>query len=91
MEEQVQESLVKIGLLSDLADKERRNVEKSCSWKHYRSQEQIIDRHSESSDVFFMVTGKVRVVNYSLSGREITFDDVGDGRYFGELPYLCGH
>ncbi len=90
MGEQVQESLVKIGLLSDLADKERRNVEKSCSWKHYRSQEQIIDRHSESSDVFFMVTGKVRVVNYSLSGREITFDDVGDGRYFGELAAIDG-
>ncbi len=33
---------------------------------------------------------KVRVVNYSLSGREITFDDVGDGKYFGEMAAIDG-
>lgn len=37
-----------------------------------------------------MVKGKVRVVNYSLSGREITFDDVGDGKYFGEMAAIDG-
>lgn len=85
-----QYTLESIELLKSLNADERQGVEKNCSWKWYGSQEQIIDRHSDSSDVFFMVKGKVRVVNYSLSGREITFDDVGDGKYFGEMAAIDG-
>ena len=32
----------------------------------------------------------MRVVNYSLSGREISFDDIDEGGYFGELAALDG-
>ncbi|MCG8545892.1 MAG: Crp/Fnr family transcriptional regulator, partial [Alphaproteobacteria bacterium] len=32
--------------------------------------------------------GRVRVVNYSLSGREVTFDDLEAGESFGELAAL---
>ena len=85
-----QDSLESIQLLNTLTAAERGQIEKVCAWRRYSPQEQIIDRHSESSDVFFMVKGKVRVVNYSLSGREITFDDVGDGKYFGEMAAIDG-
>ena len=40
--------------------------------------------------MFFIVQGTVRVVNYSLSGREITLDDLTQGYYFGELAALDG-
>ena len=30
----------------------------------------------------------MRIVNYSLSGREIAFDDLGPGDYFGELAAI---
>ncbi|MDP6882780.1 MAG: Crp/Fnr family transcriptional regulator [Rhodospirillales bacterium] len=63
-------------------------LEKSCRWKRYAAHEQIIDRQSELRDVYFVVEGRVRVVNYSLSGREITLDDVSEGGYFGELAAL---
>ncbi|MBY0429786.1 MAG: Crp/Fnr family transcriptional regulator, partial [Rhodospirillales bacterium] len=53
-------------------------------------QEQIIDSQSESRDVFFVVKGLVRVVNYSVSGREVTLDDIGVGGYFGELAAIDG-
>ena len=39
---------------------------------------------------FFIVQGTVRVVNYSLSGREITLVDLTQGYYFGELAALDG-
>ncbi|TAN48683.1 MAG: Crp/Fnr family transcriptional regulator [Rhodospirillales bacterium] len=61
-----------------------------CSWKRYRAEEQIIDRDSDTRDVFFIVSGKVRIVNYSLSGREVTLGDVGAGGHFGELAALDG-
>ncbi len=43
-----------------------------------------------AEDLYFIVDGRARVVNYSLSGREVTFDDRGGGAYFGELAALDG-
>ena len=77
-----------IDLLSDLKRKDLDTLEKSCRWKRYAAHEQIIDRQSELRDVFFVVEGRVRVVIYSMSGREITLDDVAEGGYFGELAAL---
>jgi len=45
---------------------------------------------SDTRNVTFVVRGKVRIVNFSLSGREITLDDLDEGSYFGELAALDG-
>ncbi|MDP6787739.1 MAG: Crp/Fnr family transcriptional regulator [Rhodospirillales bacterium] len=79
-----------IELLSDIGEKDLEALEKSCRWKQYAAHEQIIDRQSDTRDVIFVVRGKVRIVNFSLSGREITFDDLGEGSFFGELAALDG-
>lgn len=84
------DSLSDIRLLSELSDDEVGVVEKSCRWKTYGASEQIIDQHSDSRDIFFVADGRVRVVNYSLSGREITFDDLEPGSHFGELAAIDG-
>ncbi|HYE48143.1 MAG TPA: Crp/Fnr family transcriptional regulator [Azospirillaceae bacterium] len=83
-------SLDRIELLAPLPPEERAALARQCSWRHFRPHEQIIDRASDSRDVCFIVEGRVRVVNYSLSGREITFDDVGAGGYLGELAAIDG-
>lgn len=83
-------SLTGIDILDELSEDERRVLEQSCRWKRYAAQEQILDRSSESQDVCFVVRGRVRVVNYSLSGREITLDDIEEGSYFGELAAIDG-
>ena len=79
-----------ISLVSDLTRDELNSVEKQCRYKRFSAQEQIIDRNSVTTDVFFVVRGRVRVVNYSVSGREITFDDLEEGSYFGEMAALDG-
>ena len=84
------DSLKNIRLLAELDDSEQAVVEKNCRWKAYDAGEQIIDQHSDSRDIFFVVEGRVRVVNYSLSGREITFDDLDAGSHFGELAAIDG-
>lgn len=84
------QSLASIDLLAVLAARERQAIEQNCSWKRYDTHEQIIDRQSETSDVCFVVEGNVRIVNYSLSGREITLDDLDAGAFFGELSALDG-
>lgn len=79
-----------IDLLAPLSAEQRAILARQCSWRHFHPQEQIIDRGSDSRDVCFIVEGRVRVVNYSLSGREVTFDDVGAGGYLGELSAIDG-
>jgi CRP/FNR family transcriptional regulator, cyclic AMP receptor protein len=83
-----QSLLVTIELLADLPDEQFAKLDKACSWNRYSAHEQIIDRDSETRDVFFIVEGRVRVSNYSLSGREITLDDLSEGAHFGELSAI---
>ena len=79
-----------ITLLKDLSASERQRIEQICHWRRYSADEQIIDRQADSSDLCFVVEGRVRVVNYSASGREITLDEVSSGEYFGELAAIDG-
>lgn len=79
-----------IGLLDSLTVEERDALGRTCRWRRYASGEQIIDRSSDSRDVFFVIGGAVRVVIYSLSGREIALDDITAGGVFGELAALDG-
>lgn len=84
------DTLTDIRLLTELSGDEVDVIEKNCRWKTYGASEQIIDQHSDSRDIFFVAEGRVRVVNYSLSGREITFDDLEPGSHFGELAAIDG-
>lgn len=84
------DTLADIRLLTELSADEVEIIEKNCRWKTYGASEQIIDQHSDSRDIFFVAEGRVRVVNYSLSGREITFDDLEPGSHFGELAAIDG-
>jgi CRP-like cAMP-binding protein len=83
-------SLASIDLLSGLSPAERREVEKACSWKRFITRQQVIDRNSQSRGVYMIVEGRVRVVNYALSGREVTFDELPEGSFFGELAAIDG-
>ena len=83
-------SLIGIELLSDLPAKALEALSKRCSWRTYHVNEQVINRQSDSCDLYFIVDGRARVVNYSLSGREVTFDDREGGTYFGELAAIDG-
>ena len=78
-------TLAAINLLAGLAPEVRAELEAACSWRTFRANEQIIDRQSDTQDVFFVVSGSVRVVIYSMSGREITLDDVQESVQSGPL------
>ncbi|MHA1565119.1 MAG: Crp/Fnr family transcriptional regulator [Alphaproteobacteria bacterium] len=83
-------NLANIGLFEGLDGSSLGRIAQRCRWHNYGAQELIIDRESESRNVFFVASGKVRVVNYSLSGREIAFDEIDAGGFFGELSALDG-
>ena len=77
-------------LLAPLKKGDRDLLVKKCRFRRFAAGEHIIDGQSESRDVFFVIEGTVRVVNYSMSGREVALDDIQAGGFFGELAALDG-
>lgn len=84
------QSLDGIDLLSTLSPDARAIIARRCHWRRFAGHEQIIDRDSDSRDVLFVTSGRVRIVNYSAGGREVSLDDVGAGGFFGELAAIDG-
>lgn len=82
------ETLKGVRIFSDLKPGELEAVEKQCAWKEYNAREQVIDAHSDTHNVFFVVRGRVRVVDYSVLGQEVSFDDIFEGSHFGEMAAL---
>ncbi|MBT3400627.1 MAG: cyclic nucleotide-binding domain-containing protein, partial [Rhodospirillaceae bacterium] len=77
-------TLADIPFLTPLDESARSALEQRARWVRYTANDTIIDRETESRDVYFVVEGRVRVVNFSISGREITFDEMTPGGVFGE-------
>ena len=84
------ESLAGIRLFDGLSESALEDLSKRSRWHKYQPNEQVIDRYSDSRDLYLIVEGRVRVVNYSVTGREVTFDEREEGEYFGELAALDG-
>jgi CRP-like cAMP-binding protein len=65
-------------------------LEGQCAWRTVREGEPIVTRDSDSRDVFFVVKGRCRIVNYSPAGREVAYAIAGPGEYFGEMAAIDG-
>ena len=84
------ERLAEIDLFRDLPPETLMAIARACTPRRFRAQEQVFDRDSANADVFGVIEGRVRIVNYSLSGREITFDELLPGACFGEIAAIDG-
>jgi CRP-like cAMP-binding protein len=65
-------------------------VARSCRFERYEAKRQIIAYQDDSADVFFIVSGKVRVVIHSYTGKEVSYRDLESGEMFGELAAIDG-
>lgn len=83
-------SLDHIELLSTLGAADRATLARQCKWRRFEEGEQIVDRLGDSQDLCFIVEGSARIVNFAVTGREISFDDIGAGGFFGELAAIDG-
>jgi CRP-like cAMP-binding protein len=87
---QPQHSLEGITIFTGLSPEALRRIEQSCSWRSCEPNDLIVDYLDRSDDVFFIITGDVRVIIYSLAGKMVSFRDLGPGETFGELPAIDG-
>jgi CRP/FNR family transcriptional regulator, cyclic AMP receptor protein len=65
------QSLSGIELLDSMAENDLKKLEQRCTWRLVSKQEVIVDRRSESSDIYFVVSGKVRVSIFHSPGARL--------------------
>jgi len=63
-------------------------VSKLIKWKQYKKGTEVIPYQGESNDVYFIASGLVRVTIYSFTGKEISYQELGAGKMFGELSAI---
>lgn len=61
-----------------------------CVRKRYAEGELVLDFEDESLDVYFIVSGDVRVLIRTAAGKEMILGDFGPGRLFGEMAAIDG-
>jgi CRP/FNR family cyclic AMP-dependent transcriptional regulator len=83
-------SLAGIDVFSGLEREALKDIERRCTHRRYAPGEPIVSRLDTSNDVFFLVSGDVRVTIYSLDGKAVSFRDLGPGKVFGEYPAIDG-
>jgi hypothetical protein len=62
-------SFAGIAIFSGLPDKTLERLQRQCSWRRYETGEAIVGYLDSSDDVYFIISGEVRVTIYSLAGR----------------------
>jgi len=75
-----------IRLLDDLSTSARKNIEQKCKWIEFGHDDVILDPdHADTHEVYFLVKGTVRIMNFVGERREIALADLAEGDHFGEL------
>jgi CRP-like cAMP-binding protein len=85
------QTLSGVQLFRELEASKRLAIEQRCAWRRWSPGEHILDREAPTNDVYFVVHGRARIVEYSISGkREVVLDDILPGGFFGELAAIDG-
>ncbi len=69
----------------DLAPFEARS-----NWRRFDPEEILVDFDDLSTDVYFLLSGEVRVLMRTASGKEVILDEMRTGEFFGELAAMDG-
>lgn len=79
-----------IALLEGLSQERLDDLAQRCLWQSIPGATPLLLRSEEKSDVYFLVSGQLRVTTYAPNGRQVTFRDSNEGEYFGDLSAIDG-
>lgn len=62
--------------------------DRRCAWRRYDEGEIVVDFEDSSADVFFILSGDVRVLIRTPAGKEVVLGELKGGQFFGELAAI---
>ncbi|MCB1897065.1 MAG: Crp/Fnr family transcriptional regulator [Zoogloeaceae bacterium] len=84
------ETLNAVDVFKDLEIDERRVLAEQVVVRTYARNKQVVAQDDDSKDIYFVISGKVRARVFSVSGKEVDYQDLGPGEMFGELAAIDG-
>ncbi|MGH6836766.1 MAG: Crp/Fnr family transcriptional regulator [Methylocella sp.] len=84
------QTLARVPFFKDVADLDFGRFDRRCNWRRYNEGEILVDYEDESSDVYFIISGEVRILIRTLSGKEIILGETKAGQFFGEMAAIDG-
>jgi len=75
-------------LFKDLTLKEQTNVGKHLQTHQFKVGNFIVSRENPGTDVFFLVSGRVRACAFTDKGKLVHFEELAPGSFFGELAAI---
>ena len=82
--------LATIDLFSGLESVELGAIERHVRVRQFRAGQTLVGYQDDSHDLFFILTGKLKVTIFSEAGREVAFRELHAGQSFGELSAIDG-
>lgn len=84
------DTLLGIDIFRMLDAEARARIARHCTASRYPAHHLVVRHEDASTDVYFVVSGRVRVTIYSRTGKEVSFRDMGAGEMFGDLSAIDG-
>ena len=84
------DTLLAVDLFRDLSSQVRGVIAQCCTGGLFDAGERIVLQRDDRTDVFFIVSGTVRVTFHSKPGKDVQFRDQHAGQCFGELAAIDG-
>jgi CRP/FNR family transcriptional regulator, cyclic AMP receptor protein len=83
-------TLTGIKLFRELSEKDRVRIASHCQGRIFHPEDYIVTQEEHSRDVYFIISGEVRAIYFSTSGKQISFREQYAGEMFGELSAIDG-
>ncbi|MBI3275365.1 MAG: Crp/Fnr family transcriptional regulator [Methylocystis sp.] len=80
----------RIPFFQGLEPLEAESFARHCAWKRVDERALVLDFDDVSTDVYFIVSGEVRVLVRTAAGREMILGELGAGCFFGEMAAIDG-
>ena len=84
------DALQAVAFFRDLDRRIARRYAGAALWTTAEPGQVILDYEDQSNDMFFVVSGTVRVMVRTPGGRELILDHLGAGQFFGEMAAIDG-
>ena len=83
-------NFTKMPVFSCLNDIDKKALTEKCDLKLFDAASTVIEQGDNTTNVYFLLSGTVHVIDYSSSARAITYAALKDGDMFGEMAIIDG-
>ena len=84
----LERSLCDISLLVEASPKTIEEIEAKCQWSEHSAGDIIVEVQDKTTDVFFVVGGRLKVMDFRGESKEVALAELGPGDTFGELSAI---